>query len=104
QVIRLVLVVGRDPHPGIVVGAAHGVAIGVDHSPRVAAVFRAPDLTAVGFLTVPRYAVARFDHRVDTIRITVRDGHRDAAHRPRRQASPFGSAPGGRRASVAPGR
>ena len=81
QEVRLVLVVGRDHDPRVVVRPAHGVAVAGDALPGAAAVGGAPHLPVLGLAAVPRNPVAGLKHRVDALRVRGRDRHRDLAHR-----------------------
>ena len=49
--------------------AAAESAVVTDQPPVFAAIIRAPELAAIGFLAVDRHAIAGFDQRVDAIGI-----------------------------------
>ena len=84
--VPLAVVVGRDGEAGVVVRPPAQPSIRAHQIPVLASVVASPERAALRFLSlVRRHAVARFDERVDAVRVAPRDLRRDLADRRFRQ-------------------
>ena len=81
EVVGLVLVVRRHGHARVIMRAPHGVPVAGDERPIRTTILGPPELPILRGLAVPRDAIARFNQRVDPIRIGRRDGDGNFAHR-----------------------